>query len=242
MGILMKIIVVIIGVISVFVPFGVIIEIFSQSFDIWSLIAYLIFGGLFYAVYRNSLSEEKKKSITRGHLIIAVIWFFPMGLYLLWKNSKNKITNTIITAIIAFLLAFGFASYNPEAKEDKSDNNTSVSDEVTTIPKKTTTTMTTSTTTSTTTEATTTTTTVTTTEPITEPPTEPPTPAPTEAPYVPPVQSNQHNYVLNTDSMKFHYPSCSSAKKINAENRSDTYATRDEVLSWGYSPCGKCHP
>ena len=159
----------------------------------------------------------------------------------MWKNSKNKITNTIVTAIIAFLLAFGFTSYNPEAKEDKSDNNTSVSDEVTTMPKKTTiTTTTTSTTTSTTTE--TTTTIVTTTESITEPPTEPPTPAPTEAPYVPPVQSNQHDYVLNTDSMKFHYPNCPSAKKINPENRSETYATRDEVLSWGYSPCGRCDP
>lgn len=241
MGILMKIAVVIIGVISLIAPFGVIIEIFSQSFDFASLILYLIFGGIFYAVYRGSLSEEKKGTVTRGHLIIAVIWFFPIGLYLLWKNSKNKITNTIVTAIIAFLLAFGFASYNPEAKEDKSDNNTSVSDEVTTMPKKTTiTTTTTSTTTSTTTE--TTTTIVTTTEPITEPPTEPPTPAPTEAPYVPPVQSNQHDYVLNTNTMKFHSSNCSSVKDIDYENREDVYASRDDVISWGYEPCKKCKP
>lgn len=235
MGILMKIAVVVIGVISVFVPLGVTIQIFNNSFNIYTLIVYLIFGGLFYAVYRGSLSEEKKETITRGHLIIAVIWFFPMGLYLLWKNSKNKITNTIVTAIIAFLLAFGFASYELEAKEDKSDNNISVSDEVTTIPKRTTIT-TTATTTSTTTE--TTTTTVTTTEPITEPP----TPAPTEAPYVPPVQSNQHNYVLNTNTMKFHSSNCSSVKDIDYENREDVYASRDDVISWGYEPCKKCKP
>lgn len=138
MGILMKIAVVVIGIISVFVPFVSIYKICTLSFELSSFFIYLIFGGIFYAIYRSSLSEEKKETITRGHLIIAVIWFFPMGLYLLWKNSKNKITNTIVTAIIAFLLALGFASYEPEAKEDKSDNNISVSDEVTTIPKRTT--------------------------------------------------------------------------------------------------------
>lgn len=73
-------------------------------------------------------------------------------------------------------------------------------------------------------------------------PTDPPIPETTEAPYTPPVQSNQHDYVLNTSTMKFHYPNCSSVEKISAENRSDTRASRDDVLSWGYDPCGKCHP
>lgn len=241
MSILLKIVAVIIGIISVIIPFAEIYNIFTHSFHISSLIVYLIFGGIFYIIYRSSLTEEKKQTITRGHLIIAVIWFFPIGLYLLWKNSKNKITNTIVTAIIAFLLIFGFASYTPKVKEDKSVDSTSVSDEITTTLKETPTTVTTITTTaattSTTTETTATTTTtvaVTTTEPITEPP--------TEAPYVPPVQSNQHNYVLNTNTMVFHYSGCTSAKKIKEENRSDTYATREEVLSWGYSPCGNCNP
>lgn len=46
-------------------------------------------------------------------------------------------------------------------------------------------------------------------------------------------------YVLNTKSMKFHYPSCSG---LPTKNRSDTVATRDELIVKGYSPCGICNP
>ena len=50
------------------------------------------------------------------------------------------------------------------------------------------------------------------------------------------------DYVLNTSSRKFHYPSCSSAEKIKDSNRQEFHGTRDELVSRGYSPCGRCHP
>lgn len=49
-------------------------------------------------------------------------------------------------------------------------------------------------------------------------------------------------YVLNTNTMKFHYPTCSSVGKIKDKNRSEYNGTRDVLLSLGYSPCGNCHP
>ena len=49
-------------------------------------------------------------------------------------------------------------------------------------------------------------------------------------------------YVLNTNTMKFHYPSCSSVEKMKDKNKQIVEATRDEVHSWGYDPCGICRP
>lgn len=66
------------------------------------------------------------------------------------------------------------------------------------------------------------------------------TPAPTAepTPTAPPVK----DYVLNTNSMKFHKTSCSSVKDIAEWNRKDFTGTRDEVIAMGYQPCGKCNP
>ena len=50
------------------------------------------------------------------------------------------------------------------------------------------------------------------------------------------------SYVLNTNTMKFHYPSCSSAQKISKKNRKDYTGSRDDLISQGYAPCGNCHP
>ena len=52
----------------------------------------------------------------------------------------------------------------------------------------------------------------------------------------------QVNYVLNTNSMKFHQTSCSSVAKISQSNRQDFTGTRNEVLQKGYDPCGVCKP
>lgn len=49
-------------------------------------------------------------------------------------------------------------------------------------------------------------------------------------------------YVLNKNTMKFHYPSCKSVPKIKEKNREDFVGTRDEVISRGFDPCGICHP
>lgn len=52
----------------------------------------------------------------------------------------------------------------------------------------------------------------------------------------------KNHYVLNTNSKKFHYADCHSAKRISDKNRKDFYGTREELISMGYSPCGNCDP
>lgn len=55
-------------------------------------------------------------------------------------------------------------------------------------------------------------------------------------------QKTSSSYVLNTSTMKFHYPSCNSVEKIAPENYSTSSQSRDTLISQGYDPCGKCHP
>lgn len=52
----------------------------------------------------------------------------------------------------------------------------------------------------------------------------------------------QYDYILNTNTKKFHYPSCSSVKQMKEKNKSEYTGTRDKVISRGYSPCGRCNP
>lgn len=54
--------------------------------------------------------------------------------------------------------------------------------------------------------------------------------------------SGEMSYVLNTNTMKFHYATCSSAKKISAKNRKEYTGTREDLINQGYDPCGNCHP
>lgn len=49
-------------------------------------------------------------------------------------------------------------------------------------------------------------------------------------------------YVLNTNSGKFHYPSCSSVSQMNDENRQDFTGDRETLIADGFSPCGRCNP
>ena len=80
-----------------------------------------------------------------------------------------------------------------------------------------------------------------TTEATNEPPTET-TNAPTIEPTTAPTEDNGRDYVLNTNTMKFHYPSCSSAGEIKDKNKAYFHGTRDELIAKGYSPCGRCDP
>jgi len=52
----------------------------------------------------------------------------------------------------------------------------------------------------------------------------------------------EHSYVLNTNTKKFHYSSCSSVKQMSEKNKKDYTGTRDEVISMGYKSCGRCNP
>jgi len=72
------------------------------------------------------------------------------------------------------------------------------------------------------------------------PPTEPETPAKTEETTTP--VSSGTTYILNTNTHKFHYPSCSSVDQMNESNKQEYTGTRDEVIAMGYDPCGRCHP
>ena len=49
-------------------------------------------------------------------------------------------------------------------------------------------------------------------------------------------------YILNTNTHKFHYPSCSSVDDMKEKNKQEFYGTRDEAIAMGYDPCGRCHP
>lgn len=52
----------------------------------------------------------------------------------------------------------------------------------------------------------------------------------------------QHEYVLNTGSKKFHYPDCDGVNDISSYNRKDYTGTREALIADGYSPCGQCRP
>lgn len=54
--------------------------------------------------------------------------------------------------------------------------------------------------------------------------------------------SGQQEYVLNTRTMKFHYPDCSSVSKMSDANKETVTASREELINEGYSPCGNCNP
>lgn len=49
-------------------------------------------------------------------------------------------------------------------------------------------------------------------------------------------------YVLNTNSKKFHVPSCSSVDQMSAKNRQDVEDTRENVIARGFDPCKRCNP
>lgn len=49
-------------------------------------------------------------------------------------------------------------------------------------------------------------------------------------------------YLLNTNSYKFHEPSCSSVADIDESNKQEYYGSREGLILQGYSPCGRCRP
>lgn len=51
-----------------------------------------------------------------------------------------------------------------------------------------------------------------------------------------------HQYVLNTNSRRFHLPDCPSVADTKPENRQDYEGTRELLIAQGYQPCGSCNP
>lgn len=56
------------------------------------------------------------------------------------------------------------------------------------------------------------------------------------------VVPSTNKYVLNTNTKKFHYPSCSSVKTIKNQHRKDYTGSRANVIAMGYTPCKRCNP
>ena len=54
--------------------------------------------------------------------------------------------------------------------------------------------------------------------------------------------STSKTYVLNTNTKKFHYPTCSSAKQIADKNKQTFSGDRQTLINQGYSACKICNP
>ena len=50
------------------------------------------------------------------------------------------------------------------------------------------------------------------------------------------------DYVVNTNTNKFHAPDCPSVSQMSDRNRQDVHTTRDDLISQGFEPCGSCQP
>ena len=49
-------------------------------------------------------------------------------------------------------------------------------------------------------------------------------------------------YVLNTNTKKFHRPSCASVSQMSQENKAVFSGSREELIAAGYDPCKRCNP
>lgn len=58
----------------------------------------------------------------------------------------------------------------------------------------------------------------------------------------PPAQNVESTYIVNVNTKKFHYPSCSSVKQMSDKNKQTYTGSRDDLISQGYDPCKKCNP
>lgn len=54
--------------------------------------------------------------------------------------------------------------------------------------------------------------------------------------------SVSREYVLNTNTKKFHLPDCKSTAAMKKENRETYSGTREELIRRGYEPCQNCRP
>lgn len=54
--------------------------------------------------------------------------------------------------------------------------------------------------------------------------------------------SISREYVINTNTKKFHLPECKSAASMKKENRKTYTGTREELIRMGYEPCQSCSP
>lgn len=56
------------------------------------------------------------------------------------------------------------------------------------------------------------------------------------------VKQADTEYVLNTNTHKFHYQDCSGVSDMSEKNKQVFKGSRDEVTAQGYEPCERCKP
>lgn len=49
-------------------------------------------------------------------------------------------------------------------------------------------------------------------------------------------------YVLNTNTKKFHNPNCASVSRMKDSNKQSFSGSREELINQGYLPCSNCNP
>ena len=49
-------------------------------------------------------------------------------------------------------------------------------------------------------------------------------------------------YVLNTNTKKFHRPTCQSVGEMKEKNKEYSTNTREQIIQEGYAPCKRCNP
>lgn len=54
--------------------------------------------------------------------------------------------------------------------------------------------------------------------------------------------TKKESFVLNTNTQKYHLPSCNSVQDMNPENKEEFTGSRADLESQGYEPCGNCKP
>ncbi|MCM1092000.1 MAG: DNA/RNA non-specific endonuclease [Muribaculum sp.] len=57
-----------------------------------------------------------------------------------------------------------------------------------------------------------------------------------------PAENTINKYVLNTNSKKFHLPTCESVSDMKEKNKKEVLDSRDKIIMDGYSPCQRCSP
>ena len=56
------------------------------------------------------------------------------------------------------------------------------------------------------------------------------------------LQGEGTTYILNTNTHKFHYPSCSSVDDMKEKNKQEYQGNREDIIKQGYDPCKRCNP
>lgn len=51
-----------------------------------------------------------------------------------------------------------------------------------------------------------------------------------------------HDYILNTNTMKFHLPSCSGVSTMSGKNKEYYSGEKEALTEAGYEPCQRCNP